>query len=555
MIIAAGLQVTIPWLLGTAVDEVLQSGTSTKLWQIGIILFLVSIARGGIQYMDVYLGESVSHRVVYRLRNAFYEKLQQLSFAFHDKEHTGNLMSKATVDIDMARVFISFGLVRSFSFVLLIGFVAFMLMRIDWALALVSLFFVPLLAIRASFISLRMRLMWRKVQQGMGEMTTVLQENLTGIRVVKAFGSEEFEASKFEKKTETVFQDIYRTERLRTSNVAIMQLVFWVATCLILLLGGRLVTDGQLTTGELAQFILYVSMLVQPVRMIGQMASTFARAASSGERIFDVLDAKSPVDENPNPITLNKVKGHIQFDNVSFSYGRELAVDQVNISIMPGNTVAFLGSAGSGKTTLVHLLSRFYDVTDGKITIDGIDIREVSLKSLRKTVGIVQQDVFLFSTTIAENISYGRPSASKNEIIDAAMTAQLHEEIIGFPLGYDTVIGERGVTLSGGQRQRLAIARSLLLDPPILILDDSTSSVDAETENRIKNAMTKVMAGRTTIIIAHRLTTVQNANLIIVLDKGRIIEKGSPQELWAYQGLFRETADLQTRVDQEAPKR
>ena len=553
LIIAAGLQVAVPWLMGTAIDEALASGTSTRLWQLGGLILFVTVSRGAIQYLDVYLGESISHRVVYTLRNTLYDKLQRLSFAFHDKEHTGNLMSKATVDIDMVRMFISFGLVRSLSLILLVGFVTVLLMQIDWPLALISLFFVPILAIWASLMSLKMRHMWRRVQQGMGEMTTVMQENLTGMRVVKAFGAEEFEQSKFREKTESVFQETYRTERLRASNTAVMQLVFWGATGLILWLGGRAVVEGRLTAGELAQFILYVSMLVQPVRMIGQMTSTFARAASSGERIFEVLDAKSDVQEKPGAQPLKNIRGRVAFEGVSFAYGSQPILDRISLTAEPGQVIALLGTAGSGKTTLLHLLARFYDASDGRITIDGVNIKDVTLESLRQTVGLVQQDVFLFSATVAENIAYGRPSASRDEITTAATTAQLHQEIMELSDGYDTVIGERGVTLSGGQRQRLAIARTLLLNPPVLVLDDSTSSVDAETEARIQQAMTNVVQGRTTFIIAHRLTSIQHASLIVVLDHGQIVEMGSSQELWAKEGFYRHIAELQTAVATEAP--
>ena len=550
LIIAAALQVAVPRLMGTAIDEALQSGTTTRLWQLGGMLLFVTVTRGAIQYLDVYLGESVSHRISYALRNAFYDKLQRMSFAFHDKEHTGNLMSKATVDIDMTRMFVSFGLVRSLSLILLIVFVTGLLLQLDWQLALISLFFVPIIATRATWVSMRMRSMWRRVQQEMGAMTTVLQENLTGIRVVKAFGAEEFEKAKFNEKTETVFQETFLTERLRASNVAVMQLVFWSATGLILWLGGRAVVEERLTAGELAQFILYVSMLVQPVRMIGQMASTFARAASAGERIFEVLDAESAVAEKPDAQALEAVQGHVAFEGVSFAYSTQPTVEQVSVEAKPGQVIALLGAAGSGKTTLVHLLARFYDVTKGRITIDGVDIRDATLESLRHTVGLVQQDVFLFSATVAENIAYGRPDASQEEIVEAATTAQLHDEIMELPKGYETIIGERGVTLSGGQRQRLAIARTLLMNPPILVLDDSTSSVDAETEANIQQAMANVVQGRTTFIIAHRLTSIQHASLVMVLERGRVAELGSPEELLGQEGFFRHIAELQNATAQ-----
>ena len=551
VVAATLLYVAVPRLLGTAIDEALTSGTTTKLWLLGGSIVAVTLVRGMFSYGQTYLGEAISQRVAYSLRNAFYDKLQRLSFAFHDREHTGNLMSKGTVDVENIRWFISMGLIRSINLVLMVLVTAGLLLFLDWQLALYSLFFVPIIAVRAVTVSLRMRRHWRRVQEELGHMTTVLQENLTGMRVVKAFGAEAYEKSKFGERIDRVYDANYAAQRLMVSNSSLMQFIFFAATGLVLWLGGRAVVADRLTPGELAQFLLYIGILVQPIRMAGFIMNTFARAISAGERIFAVLDAQSPVEERPDAQPLTEVKGHVAFERVTFAYSHRPAVHQVDLQVSPGQVVALLGSPGSGKTTLVHLLARFYDVDQGHITIDGTDIRNVTLDSLRRTVGVIQQDVFLFSATVAENIAYGRLDATREEITEAAQTAQLHDEIMELLDGYDTFVGERGLTLSGGQRQRLSIARTLLLDPAILVLDDSTSSVDAATEAALQQAMANVVRGRTTFIIAHRLTSVQHADLVMVMDHGRVAEMGPPQELMARDGFYRHIVELQRSTQDE----
>ena len=538
-------QVAVPRLMGNAIDVAKTDGASSELWTIGGTIVIVTLLRGFFFYWQTYLGENVSQRVAYHIRNAFYDNLQRLSFGYHDQQHTGNLMSKATVDVEGVRMFVNMGLVRAINIVLMIILVAGLLFSMDPALATVSLVFVPFIIWRAAFVSPRMRRLWGRVQRETGNMTTILQENLIGTRVVKAFGAEEHEQAKFDRHTNQVFRSTYNAQKLQASNTAVMTFIFFGATGAILWLGGRAVVEGRMTEGELAQFILYIGLLVQPVRMIGWLVNTFARAVSSGERIFEVLDAKSPVQESPTAKTLAGIKGSVGFHNVGFDYGDKPVLQDISVVAAPGQVVALLGSPGSGKSTMVHLLSRFYDVTDGSITIDDTDIRGITLESLRHAVGIVQQDVFIFSTTIWENIAYGKANATDDEVINASKMAQLHDEIMRLPNNYDTLVGERGVTLSGGQRQRLSIARTLLMDPPILVLDDSTSSVDAATEARIQQAMTAVFKGRTTFVIAHRITSVQHADNVVVLENGRIAESGPPQQLLASGGLYQQLADLQ----------
>jgi len=386
----------------------------------------------------------------------------------------------------------------------------------------------------------------------MAELSTVLQENLSGVRVVRAFASEEYEDSKFDARNTEVAGTMIEAERLRSSNTAFMLFTFVGALGLVLWFGGWRVINGHMTLGELAQFIIYMQMLAMPVRMTGWMVNSYARAASSGQRLFEIFDTRSEVAESPEARPLRDVKGHIRFEGVSFSYDGALPVLKgIDFDVEPGKVVALLGPPGSGKSTVVNLIPRFYDVSSGRVTIDGLDVRDYTLASLRRSIGTVQQDVFLFTSSIRENIAYGREDASLDEVIHAAKVAQLHEFIESLSRGYDTVIGERGSTLSGGQRQRLSIARAVLLDPPVMILDDSTSSVDTRTEEQIRRAMESAMRGRTTFIIAHRLGTVHRADSILVLRDGEIVERGTHGELLALGGLYCEIYELQLRPQEE----
>ena len=549
LIIASVLFLSVPRLVGNAIDAALGTGDSGadtgELVRLGVLVIAVIVARGIFNYGNLYMAEAVSQRVAYRIRNMLYDKLQHLSFAFHDREHTGNLMSKSTVDVEMTRMFVSMGLIRAGQIVLFTAGSATMMLLTDLPLALISLSFAPIIAARAIYASRRMRHMWLQTQIEMGKLTTVLQENLSGQRVVKAFGAEDHEERKFRDQNHQVFSRTYEVQRAQSFNTSLMQIVFWSASGVILWFGGRAVIEGRMTAGELSEFLLYISLLVQPIRMLGFLVNTFARAASAGERVFAVLDADSPVRELPEAAPIGDVRGHVRFEDVSFGYTHRDAVRNVSFEARPGQVTALMGAPGSGKTTLMSLLARFYDPDSGRITIDGKDLRECTLPSLRSAIGIVQQDVFLFSATVAENIAYGREDATQEEIIAAAKTAQIHDEIMALPEGYETVIGERGVSLSGGQRQRLSIARTLALDPPILVLDDSTSSVDAGTESRIQDAMAEVVKDRTAFIIAHRLSSIQHAHIVIVMKDGQIGEMGTPEELIESGGLFTHVTELQ----------
>ena len=560
---SVGFSLLIPTLFGRAIDTMvgqevedgpfiwLNPSSETLAW-FAVGLLAASLCRGAFDFARTYTTDSLSQKVSYVLRNRFYDKLQHMSFAYHDREHTGDLMSKATADVEAIRRYVNMGLIRSIEACLRATVLPVILLFINWELALISLAFIPFVLVRSVRVMGRLRAMWTQVQITMGETVTVLQENLVGMNVVKAFASEDFEKRKYDRKARQLQGEYFLSERTQGTNSAWMSFYFTVALGLILWYGGWEVLRGDLTFGELSMFMLFLNQLTFPVRMAGFIINSFSRAISSGRRIFDVLDAPSPVLERENALDLGRAEGIVRFENVSFSYDRQApALRNVDITARRNQVIAILGAPGSGKSTIVNLLPRFYEVDEGSITIDGRDIREFTLESLRRNVGIVQQDVFLFSATVRDNIAYGARDANHDDVVRAAKVAQLHDHIASLPDGYDTWVGERGTTLSGGQRQRLSIARSVLIDPPILILDDSTSSVDVETERLIHAAMVAVMQGRTTFVIAHRLSTVQNADHIIVLDRGRIVEQGSHDQLDAIGGIYHEILELQLRPQEE----
>ncbi|MEK7777704.1 MAG: ABC transporter ATP-binding protein, partial [Chloroflexota bacterium] len=439
----------IPRILGSAVDEVVKSEELRQLVVLALAILALSILRGVAAYGQQYLGESLGQRVAYDIRNAYYERLQRLSFAFHDQQRSGDLMSRATADVEGVRMFIQGGLIRGGYMVLLVMGVSAILFISSWKLALMSLVFVPFIVLRTSTIMLEMRRNWMAEQVEMGHLNTVLQENLAGQRVVKAFAAEEYESEKFSHRAGEVARYGFIAERLQAVTTSLNNFFFLGGTGVILWFGGRQVVNGSISLGELVALLGYMGLLAIPVRMTAWVVNSFSRAISSGERIFYVLDAESPVKEKRNALVMPRVKGDVCFENVSFGYSELSPVLQgVSFEVPSTKVMAILGAPGSGKTTVVHLIPRFYDVTQGRITIDGIDIRDVTLASLRQNVGIVQQDVFIFTSTIRANIAYGAVDASLEDVMRAAKLAQLHEFIQTLPDGYDTYVGERGVTLS-----------------------------------------------------------------------------------------------------------
>ena len=557
MIGATTAYLFLPHLFGQAIDQikVMLDGGSVQLQSLLVIvgvIIVLSVVRGGLSFFQNYFGEAVSQYVSYDLRNKMYDHLQHLSFGFHDRNHTGNVMSRAITDVENIRMFVNMGIVRTPYFLILFVVVSIILVRMDWQLGLASIGFVPLVIVVSGVVRLRLREAWLKIQDMMAELNTVLQENLTGQRVVKAFASEDFENKKYNDKSEEVSVAFLSAEKLRAANTAFTLFSFQMGLAIILLFGGWRFINGDLTIGQLAAFVFYMQILAMPVRMSGFLVNAYARAASGGQRLFEILDTESDVVEKADAIELGRVEGRVRFEDVSFSYQEgKPALKNINLEADPGKVVALIGTPGSGKSTIASLLPRFYEANSGRITIDGIDIRDVTLKSLRQNMGIVQQDVFLFGAGLRENIAYGREDAPIEDVIRAAKVAQLHDFISALDGSYDTEVGERGVNLSGGQRQRMSIARAVLLDPPILVLDDSTSSVDANTEDLIRQAMEEVMKGRTTLIIAHRLSTVHRADEIIVLDRGEVVERGTHQELLALGGNYREIYELQLRPQEE----
>ena len=538
----------VPRVLGVAVDEVIQSGESRRLVEFALFILVLSIGRGIAAYGQQYLGESLGQRVAYDLRNTMYDHLQRLSFGFHDLQRSGDLMSRATADVEGIRMFVQGGMIRGLYMVLLILGVSLILIISSWKLALMSLLFVPFIVLRTATIMLEMRRNWLAERTEMGVLTTVLQENLSGQRVVKAFAAEEYEKGKFSYHADRVAFYGFTAERLQAVTTSLNNFFFLGGTGVILWYGGKQVIENSMSAGELVSFLLYLGVLAIPVRMTAWIVNSFSRAMSSGERIYYILDAESPVKEKPDAIVLERVKGDVSFENVNFGYSKGTSVlKNINIEVPKTSVIAILGAPGSGKPSLFHLLPRFYDINAGSITIDGVDIRDVTLSSLRRNVGIVMQDVFIFTSTIRANIAYGAIDASTEQVIEAAKLAQMHEFITNMPDGYDSYVGERGTTLSGGQRQRLAIARTILLDPPILILDDSTSSVDTETEHLIRQALDTVIQGRTTFVIAHRLSSVKNADSLLVMKDGQIAQSGTHDELIGVPGPYQEIYELQLR--------
>jgi ABC-type multidrug transport system fused ATPase/permease subunit len=553
---STGFALVVPWLLAWVIDTGLQHGQfSTLLLATGAILVTSSL-RGLFAYGQGYLSQAVSNFVAYDLRNILYDHLQTLSFSFHDESETGQLMSRMTVDIEAVRNFIPLGLLRGL--VALVTFVAIsvILFRLDWRLALVTMLCVPVLTILSIQVSRRLRPLWLGVQNETGALGTIMQENLSGIRVVKAFAREDFAISRYDAKNLQVRELNMSAMRLSAWNQPLMVLVLNAVTVLVVWLGGIAVIGHQLSLGVLVAVTQYMLLLAAPVRSFGYMVTWFLRGLSGGIRIFSVLDTPPAIADAPGAVKLKHIAGHVQFEHVSFDYGNGRAVlRDITIDAQPGQIIAILGATGSGKSTILHLLPRFYDVTAGRVLIDGKDAREVTLSSLRRNVGLVLQDVFLFNATLRDNIAYGVAGATDEQIIAAAKAARIHDFALTLPDGYDTWVGERGVTLSGGQKQRVAIARTLLLDPRILILDDSTSSVDMETEYLIQQALDVVMQGRTTFVVASRLRTIKNADQILVLEQGSIVERGTHETLLARDGAYTRLYDLQLREQEEFEER
>jgi ATP-binding cassette subfamily B protein len=562
--IAATLQLFIPRLLGQAVDQArgvltaaAESATQaqTALVTTALALFAVSVFRGLFTMLQNYFGEAVGHHIGYELRLACYDKLQRLSFSFHDRAHTGDLITLGILDLEGVRMFFSTGIVRLVLLTVLIGVGATLLLSTDLVLGLLSLSFVPFVAWRSSVTQLRMRSTWLTLQERMSVLSRVMEENLGGIRVVRAFAAQAHELEKFDRASQSAIEIGHDRVDIRVANTAAMNLSFFLAMGLVLWVGGNRVIDGGISVGTLATFLTFMTILQMPVRQLGLLVNSFARASTCGTRLFELLDLDLGIKDEPGAKDLAITEGVLRFEDVDFRYpggGERKVLSGISFEARRGETIGIVGSPGAGKSSLVHLIPRFYDLAGGRITIDGQDISKVTLDSLRQAVGIVQQESFLFTTSIENNIVYGNPWARDGQIARASESAQLHNYILGLPAGYGTVVGERGVSLSGGQRQRLSIARSLMLKPAIMVFDDSTAAIDAGTEQRIRSAMRRFAKGRVTLVIAHRLSSLMHADRILFLEDGRIVECGTHEELLAKGGRYRALYDLQMRPGDDA---
>jgi ABC-type multidrug transport system fused ATPase/permease subunit len=544
ILLAVGSQaaaVAIAFLTGAGLQDALSSPDRRTIGLYALAILGLGLARSLLMMGRRLISGRQALAVEFDMRNGMYAKLQRLSFGFYDRHQTGQLMSRATVDLQAVRFFLGYGLIFFFQHVMTIVGVTIVMFVVNWRLALAATAITPLIVIVAYRYSSVSHPILRDVQQKMADVATVAEESIVGVHVVKSFAQEGTESEKFADRSESVFGRSVDANRQRALYVPLLSFLPLIAQAIVLLVGGRMVIRGDLGFGSFIAFNVLVVMLVMPLRMLGMWIGQAQRATASGERIFEVMDEPEEVSDRPGAVELPEGDGRVRFGGVSFGYDERRPVLQgIDLELAPGRTVALIGHTGSGKTTLASLVPRFYDVTAGAITIDGLDVRHAKVTSLRREIGIVAQDPFLFSATVRENIAFGRPDATDEDVVEAAGLAQAAEFIEELPDGYETMIGERGITLSGGQRQRIAIARALLVDPRILILDDATASVDATTEARIRLGLRQAMKDRTTIIIAHRLSTLALADELVVLDQGRICARGTHEELLESTSVYRE---------------
>lgn len=548
LVLINALALAIPQFIRWIVDQGIGGHDATLVGLSVLGLLALTLVKSLLAFFQGKWTEVASQSVAYDFRSAIHRQLAGLSFSYHDRTETGQLLSRSVQDVERLRFLTGRAFLRLVDGVVLALGTAVMLAWMNPRLALLALSTMPILAWRAFELGRHLRPVSLAMQQQLARVTTRLEQNLRGARVVKAFAQENAEVVRFDAENETWFDLSAKAARLQAINTPMIDLVASLGTVFIIWYGGQLVINRQLTLGQLVAFSAYLSQLVQPVRRLGQIIPNLAIAAAAGERVFEILDERSEVYDAPDAGILPPVRGEVRFEQVSFAYFHRVRVlDSISFEAQPGQIIALLGTTGSGKSTIINLIPRFYDPTAGRILVDGHDIRKVTLNSLRDQIGIVLQETTLFATTIRENIRFGRPGASEGELVAAAEAAQAAPFISRMPEGYDTLVGERGVTLSGGQKQRVAIARALLKDPRILILDDATSSVDTETEQLIQVALERLMRGRTSFVIAQRLSTLRKADLILVLEKGRIAARGTHAELLRASGLYAEIYNRQLK--------
>ena len=544
----------IPELLGGIVDKIDPNSQndsiykSANLYVLLVILFILGCTRGLFSYGQNYFGEALSFKVSKVLRDQLYNQSQKLDFYFHNRTQTGELMSRVIVDIEGMRMFIPMGIVRSpYVILMFVGCIILLLIK-NTELALYACSFLVIAGFIAAKMRLKLRQIWLRVQEKNAELNSVLQENLNGIKVVKAFYAEEHQVNKFGDINEDFKSENIKVENFRAVTMTTVLFAYWMVLALVLAVGGIKVINGEMDIGDLTSFMFYLQLLAMPVRMVGWLISSASRGTTCGTRIFEILDTNPNIQNLPNANSkYYRMKGEIQFNNIShqFPESKTKSLDNINLTISKNQKVSITGEAGSGKSTLVQLLLRFYDPVEGEVLIDGINIQKISLGTLRKNIGYVHQDVFIFNETFKNNIKYGKPDASDQEIINVAKIAQIDDYIQSLPEKYNSIISENGANLSGGQKQRISIARTLLLDPPILILDDSTSSVDATTEKSIQDSLKQLEKGRTVINIAHKLNNFSDSDNIIVMKKGSIAESGKHEKLLSDNGIYKNIYNLQ----------
>jgi ABC-type multidrug transport system fused ATPase/permease subunit len=533
--------IALIWLTKHVIDGPLANHDHQQLWLYVAAVALCGILRASLMAARRLISGRQALAVEMDMRHGLYAHLVRLSFGFYDRHQTGQLMSRATVDLQGVRFFLGYGLIFFFQNVITVVFVTVILLVFQWKLALIALAITPVIVVLAYRYSHLTHPTLREVQQKLADVATVAEENIVGVHVVKAFAQEPQESRKFHARSEDVFRQTLTANRQRALYVPFISWVPLLAQGAVLLVGARMVTSGELSVGGFVAFNLYLGMLVMPLRSLGMWIGQAQRATASGERIFQIMDEPEEIADAPDAVELPPGRGEIRFEDVGFEYLEGHPVlEGVALDVPAGRTIALIGHTGSGKTTLTSLVPRFYDVTAGRVVVDGVDVRDVKLASLRHAVGVISQDPFLFSASVRENITFGAPDLPDEEVARIARLAQAHEFIERLPDGYDTIIGERGITLSGGQRQRLAIARALAVDPRILILDDATASVDASTEARIRVGLREAMRERTTLIIAHRLSTIALADEVVVLDRGRIAARGTHDELLETSPVYRD---------------
>ncbi|WP_339831082.1 ABC transporter ATP-binding protein [Paenibacillus sp. FSL R7-0272] len=546
--LATALGLVYPNLLRILIDDVIVPRNFEDVPMLALTVLGVVILKAGMQFLHGFFGGRLGNYLAYRLRNACYEKLQFLSFRYYDTAKTGDLMSRLTGDLEAIRNFIGFGFAQILNMVLMVVFGAIMMMTMSWKLTLLTLVCIPLLAFVALRFESRIHPAFQEMRLALSSLTTAVQENITGVRTVKSFAREPYEVEKFSTRNERYKTNQIHAATLWSRYFPIMEILASVSVVLLLVVGGRMVIQQTLTLGQLVAFFSLIWYIIGPMWGLGFHINNYTQSKASGERVLELLNTPVDVQETEDPVIVetDQVKGHVTFESVTFAYGNKMpAVTDINFDAPPGSVIGFLGGTGSGKSTIIQLLMRAYNVNSGSIKLDGRNIKDMGIRSLRSQIASVFQETFLFSSSIRNNISYGLKNVTMEEIIRAAKLAKAHDFIMEFPEGYDTVVGERGMGLSGGQKQRIAIARALLKNPKILVLDDATSAVDMETEHEIQSGFQEVMRGRTTFIIAHRISSLRHADEILVLDEGRVVQRGKHTELIQVPGPYQDVYNIQ----------